>query len=225
MELKLLRIRVLVWICLLSIFIWWGSESMIRYWNQPLTTNIVYTFDERGVQFPLLTFCDFHFSSRNKILKVCKESKFDYSFFIEGVTDCLKKSRDFKISTLMNSFDDKRKDIINSSLLWNGYKYTEHQNLDDQIWSRVFHPMYGACFMFDPSNIDDFKHIPYLGYTKPIFNILLNDSIPWKKIRLFLHTKNDLPDAYQFNSFVDVEVSNKTKRAYSLYIKRTFSER
>ena len=136
MELKLLRIRVLVWICLLSIFIWWGTESIIRYWNQPLTTNIVYTFDERGVQFPLLTFCDWHFTFKNKILKACK-NELDWPFFIDAVTDCLNKSKNFKISTLLNSFEDKRKDIINITRFWDGYKYTELQNLD-QSWSGVF---------------------------------------------------------------------------------------
>ena len=98
MKLRLFKIRVLVWICLLSIFIWWGSESIIRYWNQPLTTNIVYTFDERGVQFPLLTFCDWDFTSENKILQACKD-ECDSPFFIEAVTDCLNKSKNFKFST------------------------------------------------------------------------------------------------------------------------------
>ena len=211
MELKLLRIRVFVWICLLSIFIWWGTESIIRYWNQPLTTNIVYTFDERGVQFPLLTFCDKHFTNKNKILQACKDES-EFAIFIEAVTACLKKSKNFKISTLINSFEDDRKDIINITRFWNGYNFTELQNLDDQIWSRVYHPMYGPCFMFNPSDIDEFKHIPHIGYTRPGFNFLLSDSIPWKKIRIFLHTKDDLPDAFQFFSYIDVEVSNISTR-------------
>ena len=54
---------------MLSIFIWWGSKSIIRYWNQPLTTDVVYTFGENGIQFPLMTFCDYDFVSRNEILQ------------------------------------------------------------------------------------------------------------------------------------------------------------
>ena len=69
MIIKFLRIRILIWICLLSIFIWWGSKSIIRYWNQPLTTDVAYTFGENGIQFPLMTFCDYDFVSRNKILQ------------------------------------------------------------------------------------------------------------------------------------------------------------
>ena len=69
MMIKFLRIRILIWICLLSTFIWWGSKSIIRYWNQPLTTDVVYTFGENGIQFPLMTFCDHDFVSKNKILQ------------------------------------------------------------------------------------------------------------------------------------------------------------
>ena len=119
----------------------------------------------------------------------------------------------------MNSFEDNRKDIINITRFWDGYKSTELQNLD-QIWFRVFHPMYGPCFMFNPSNIDKFKHIPYHGYTRPAFDFLLSDSIPWKKMRIFLHSKDDLPDAYQFYSFIEIETSNKTKKATGMIIQR-----
>ena len=88
MKLKVLKIRILVWISLLSVFVWWGSESMIRYWNQPLTTEIVYSFggNENGIQFPLMTFCDGDYTLTNKILQECSGKL----FFIDMVTDCLK---------------------------------------------------------------------------------------------------------------------------------------
>ena len=70
---NLMAIKISVWFGLLSISTWWGSRSVIRYWNQPLTTNMVYSFgdNENGIQFPLLTFCDDEFVSK-KIKIECK---------------------------------------------------------------------------------------------------------------------------------------------------------
>ena len=74
MPVKMFRIRILFWICLISTFFWWGSKSVKRYWNQPLTTNMVYSYgdNDNGIQFPLMTFCDREFVKKNKIFQDCK---------------------------------------------------------------------------------------------------------------------------------------------------------
>ena len=73
MKLNLMAIKISIWFGLLSISAWWGSRSVIRYWNQPLTTNMVYSFgdNENGIQFPLMTFCDDEYVSK-KIKIECK---------------------------------------------------------------------------------------------------------------------------------------------------------
>ena len=73
MKLNFMAIKISIWFGLLSISTWWGSRSVIRYWNQPLTTNMVYSFgdNENGIQFPLMTFCDDEFVSK-KIKIECK---------------------------------------------------------------------------------------------------------------------------------------------------------
>ena len=157
-------------------------------------------------------------------LKGCRDQS-DWPFFIHALTDCVKKNKSFMISTLMNSFQDERRDIINITRFWDGFQHTELKDLDNQIWSRVFHPLNGPCFMFDLSNINEFKHILYQGYARPEFDFLLSKNIPWKKIRIFLHTKYDLPDAYQLNFRIDVKISNKTRFAHGILIRKTTSDR
>ena len=87
---KLLKIRIVVWIILLATFAWWGGKSVIRYKNEPLTTDLVYTFgdNENGIQFPLMTFCDNDFVSKNNILQECLIQS-NWSFFV-ALQDCLK---------------------------------------------------------------------------------------------------------------------------------------
>ena len=102
MPFKLLKVRILVWIGLLGIFAWWGSKAVIRYWNQPLTTDIVFTFgdNENGIQFPLMTFCNYEFVSKNRVLQECMDAS-AWSFFIDSLIDCLKNDKNFKITNLV----------------------------------------------------------------------------------------------------------------------------
>ena len=79
--------------------------------------------------------------------------------------------------------------------------------------------------MLDLSNTEKFEFVPYLGFATPDFVFHLSNKIPWKKIRIFLHTKYDLPDAYQLNGMIQVEVSNITKRASNIAIKKSISKR
>ena len=206
MAIKLLKIKILVWIALLSLFSWWGIKSVIRYWNQPLTTNIVYRFgdNENGIQFPLITFCEADFIRKNKILQDCTEK--DSLYFIELLTDCLKNNKTFKMSSFMKSLKNERRDIIKVTEFWDGYKITELDHLSHQIWSKVFNPGNGLCFMFDVSSIDKLKYIPYNGLGTPDFGFLFADNVPWKKIRIYLHTKYDLPDAYQLNGRLHIGI-------------------
>ena len=45
--------------CLILLFLWWGRNAVLRYWSQPLSTDISYKYGETqmGVQFPQVTLC------------------------------------------------------------------------------------------------------------------------------------------------------------------------
>ena len=188
---------------MLSIFAWWGSKSVIRFWNQSLTTNIVCSFgdNEHGIQFPLITFCNYHFGSMNIILRECM-TEYYWQDFIVVLALCLKKNKTFKMSNFMKSIQGNIRDVIKIARLWNGYEYSEH--FDHESWSTVFHPFYGLCYTFDLSHFEKFEYITYPKFGIPGLEFVLKENFPWKRFRIIFHTKYDFPDAYQLNGRIDV---------------------
>ena len=227
MEFNLSKVKIFVWICLLSISTWWGSKSIIRYWNQPLTTNLVYTFgdNENGIQFPLMTFCRHEFVSKNQIFKNCADNVDDFTFFIDLLTECSKNDKNFNMSEYMNSLQEDKSAIVNISKVWDGYKFIELQHLYDKIWTRIFHPLLGPCYTFDLTNLKNFKFIPYLRYSRPTIDFFLSKYTQWETLTIFLHTKNDLPDAFQLNGRISLSVSNQSKETHKIAIQKIYSER
>ena len=131
-------------------------------------------------------------------LPYCKD-KSDWPFFINTVTNCLKNNKTFKLSDFMKNLQIEKSDVINITRFYDGSSYIDLQSMDDRIWSKVFHPVYGLCFTFDLSNVEEYTYVPYEGYRYPDFHFVMNEISPWRKLRILLHTKNDLPDAYQLN--------------------------
>ena len=91
----------------------------------------------------------------------------------------------------MNSLRDEKTDIVNISNIWDGSKYIELQHLSHKLWTRVFHPRNGPCYTFDLTNIENFRFIPYLGYTRPTIDFYLSENIPWETLTILLHSKYD----------------------------------
>ena len=152
----LCKIRYLVWSGLLFLFIWWGLKSVIRYWNQPLTTDIVYTFGDtkNGIQFPLISFClPYIHVFENDILQQCIRTANEsvWSGFIEALAICVKIDKEFEINTFMDSLEIQRKDIFKLTQFWTGKNYINLKHLEDQMWSQVFHHSFGPCHTIDLS--------------------------------------------------------------------------
>ena len=180
---KIFKIRLVIWIGLLSTFTWWGGKAVIRYWNQPLTTDMFYSFGDNekgGIQFPLISFCPLPPNFvENNILQECRD-KSDRPYFIDSLTYCLETDENFKIKTFMDSLQLKRNDIIKTTRFWTGSGYKDLQYLDDEMWSSVFQQRYGLCYTFDPSSVKEYKYIPYPGQGRVGFEFLLAEAIPWK---------------------------------------------
>ena len=224
------KIRIWVWFGLFLIFFWWGSKGVIRYWNQPLTTDLVYSFgdNEKGVQFPLISFCSPYFHVyENEILQECIRiaNESVWLGFIEALAICLKMDTNFKINFFMDSFQVERKDICNVTRLWTGTNYINLQNVEDQIWSKVFHHSYGPCYTIDLSKVKEFEYIPYKEYKKPGIEFFFVEDIPWKEIRVLFHTKYDLPDALQLNGESILSISNETKQSFWIGIRKNIGKR
>ena len=43
---------------LFLVFMYYSTQAVLKYWEEPAVTNIQYTFgdNEKGIQFPLITF-------------------------------------------------------------------------------------------------------------------------------------------------------------------------
>ena len=215
---KVKFIVILFWV---SLLIWWVSKAVLRYWSQPLSTEISYSFgdNKNGIQFPLITLCEGHFSQNNPILSKCENAAKN---FMQSVHNCMKNYKDFRISDLMNIITIKKNDVVFETKLWTGSKY---DTLDDSIWSEVFHNLFGHCFTADLSRMDKFEFVSYEADSKPFILILLNNSKPWKEIKVILHSKFDLPDGATFNEATFVPISNDTSNLHKIVIRKKISIR
>merc|ERR1712051_1073763 len=88
--------------CLILLFIWWGSNAVVRYWSQPLSTDISYNYGEAkpGNQFPLITLCNFMHFYEKPIFKKCDDGSWN---FISTVVSCMKSNKSFKEADLMQN--------------------------------------------------------------------------------------------------------------------------
>ena len=61
----IVKIRFVIVLVCISLFSWWAIKAVIKYWSQPLTTEISFTFgdNENRIQFPLITLCQADFVS------------------------------------------------------------------------------------------------------------------------------------------------------------------
>ena len=88
--------------CLMLLFLWWGSNAAVRYWSQPLSTDISYVYDKSkpGYQFSLVTLCNYKEFFQNSIFKECGDGSWN---FISTVLSCMKNNNTFKEVNLMQN--------------------------------------------------------------------------------------------------------------------------
>ena len=77
---KACQVKNLIIFCLILLFLWWGSNAVVRYWSQPLSTDISYIYGESkpGYQFPLVTFCNYKDFFQNSIFKECGDGSWNF---------------------------------------------------------------------------------------------------------------------------------------------------
>ena len=99
---KTCRVRNLILFCLISLFLWWGSNSVVKYWSQPLSTDISFRYGETelGIQFPLITLCQAYIFLKNPIFKECHDGSWD---FISTVASCMKNNKTFNVTKANSS--------------------------------------------------------------------------------------------------------------------------
>ena len=107
-----LRIRYIIVVSLFTLFIWWGTKSFLKYWSQPLTTDISYKFGDgirNGIQFPVITFCQYGSNSNNPLLKNCNNGSW---FFLPSFLNCIKNDGKFNAVSFLESLQFEKKLVI-----------------------------------------------------------------------------------------------------------------
>ena len=101
--------------------------------------------------------------------------------------------------------------------LWNGTKFT---NLQYQDWSTVFNSLLGPCYTIEISK----KFIQTQGMI-PAIEFIFAENIPWNKVYILFHTKDDLPDSIQMNGWNFLLINNRQKQQHVFTIRKIKSTR
>ena len=214
---KNIRVRYILVLPLVILFIWWGSNAVLRFWSQPLTTDISHKFGDtrNGIQFPLVTFCPNNFPA---IMNNCRD-KF-HPNFIPSFALCLKNDPNFNIDNFLESLKTDITSIVEKVRLFTGSEYT-----DIGFWSSVFHFVFGECFTFDMSKTDEFRFVQYNIGHRPGIEFMLAENNPLKQLYVILHSKKDLPDAYILNGINRISFSNETKEVHKFDVRKKITKR
>ena len=191
---KLCQVKYVIISCLILLFLWWGSNAVLRYWSQPLSTDISYRFGEteQGVQFPLITLCIHKIFIHDSMLKECNDGSRN---FISTLVSCMKRNK----TSHMQDFHPEIRNIVEMVRLWTGSESVNLHEYNDIVWTKVFNNRFGPCYTLDISKIDKFKYVSLEADQNPGVELTMAKNNPWKDASLMLHTRFDLPDAYQLN--------------------------
>ena len=222
---KTFRIRYIIVLPLFILFTWWGSKSVLRYWSQPLTTDISHSFgdNKNGIEFPMITFCQYNFLAHKEIMKDCEGVTWD---FIPNFAICLKTDPNFNVDNFMESCKKiEITSIVEKVRIFTGVEYIDLGHLNVDFWSTVFHFSFGQCYTFDMSKTEEFRFISYDENQRPGIEFMLAENNSWKRLDTLLHSKKDLPDALILNGLNHVSFSNETKDGHKINIRKKITKR
>ena len=215
---KLCRVKNVIILCLVLLFLWWGCNAVLRYWSQPLSTNISYTYGEndQGIQFPLITLCNWNIFVNDPIIKECHDGSWN---FISTLISCMKRNKTFH----MQNFHPEIRSILEMVRIWTGSGYV---NLDHgTLWTKVFHRK-GPCFTFDISKVDKFKYVSLNPGERPGIEFIIAKNNPWKNVGLMLHTRFDLPDAFGYNGIQYIDLFlDEIHKAHKVQFRKKISKK
>ena len=100
---------------------------------------------------------------------------------------------------------------------WTGSEYVNLQNVYEKVWKRVFlGTVFGPCYTFDLSSVDKFKYVSLKTASRPGIEFVMAENNIWQMASLMLHTRFDLPDAFQLNGYLALSFENKyeSKKVY-----------
>ena len=220
---KICRVKYVIIFCLILLFLWWGINAVLRYWSQPMSTDISYKYGEtkQGIQFPLITLCNLD-RFDNKVLKECNDGSWN---FISILVSCMKSNKTLKVADHMQSFHPEVRNIVKMVKLWTGSTYVNLHHFNETVWSKVFHQSFGPCYTFDLSKIDKFKYVLLTGVQKPGIEFVMAENNPWTNAVLMLHTRFDLPDAFEMNGVTILPFLDEIQIAHKVALRKKVTKK
>ena len=211
---KICRVKYVIIFCLILLFVWWGSNAVLRYWSQPLSTDISYKYGEfeQGIQFPLITLCNANIFVNNPMIKDCHNGSWN---FITTLVTCMKRNE----TSHMQNFHPEIRNIVETVQLWTGSEYVNLHHFYGTVWTKVFHHK-GPCYTFDISKVDKFKYVLLKSGQRPVIEFTMAENNPWKDVGLMLHTRFDLPDAYELNGYLFLSFLDETHKVHNVEFRK-----
>ena len=116
------RLRYMLYFCLIVLFSWWVAKAFGRYWSQPLSTDISYSFgdNENGIEFPLITLCQNIYSQFNPILDKCQNKTKNFK---SAIVNCVKNDENFRLNDFLNSLKVEKTNVVFSTDLWRNSEF------------------------------------------------------------------------------------------------------
>ena len=210
--------------CLILLFLWWGSNAVVRYWSQPLSTDISYNYGEAkpGDQFPLITLCNYKDFFQNPIFKECGSGSWK---FISMVVSCMKSNNTFKEADLMQNLHLEIGNLVEMVQFWTGSKYVNVQHLDKGIWTKVFLNNFGPCYMFDLSKVDKLNNVSLEAGERPGIEFVMAENNPWQRPEIIMHARFDLPDANRLLGYLSLSFSDEPKEVHSVSLRKKINKK
>ena len=214
---KICRVKSVIIFCLIFLFLWWGTNAVLKYWSQPLSTDISFKYGEtkEGIQFPLITLCNMNIFINNAMIKECHDGSWN---FISTLVSCLKRNKTFH----MQNFYPEIGRIVEMVQFWTGSEYVilDHET----VWTKVFHQT-GPCYTFDLSKVDKFKYVSLNVGRRPGIEFVMAQNNPWKDAGLTMHTRLDLPDAFELNGHLLFSLSDQIQKAHKIEFQKKISKK
>ena len=118
---KLCQGKYVILFSLILLNLWWGSNAVLRYWSQPLSTDISYKYgeNEQGIQFPLITLCNFNIRNDDPTIRDCYDESWN---FLSALVSCMRRN---KSDHMPNSHPEN---VVERVKFWTGSGYVNLHN-------------------------------------------------------------------------------------------------
>ena len=137
----------------------------------------------------------------------------------------MKSNKTLKVADQMQSFHPEVKNIVKMVQLWTGSKYVNLHHIHETVWSKVFHNTFGPCYTLDLSKIDKFKYVLLTGVQKPGIEFVMAENNPWTNAVLMLHTRFDLPDAFEMNGVTILPFLDEIQQAHKVQCRKKITKK